>query len=202
MRIFCCLIALFLLAIMPLDFAMAEEYGDDQGQEKPHIILDKTKAAKFVDSFDDVSALADEMGFADKKPILRTKYAINKARSFGPYTNAVETLKTDYSSDYDKLTDIAKKFDFTSAEDWAETGDAVMLAYFSLREDHQDQSYEGLMKQGLRPEMVKMIPPEKMHMIEQALNMTKAVQDVPKENLEIVKDLQPAISVGIKKLEQ
>ncbi len=175
-------------------------FNDDPKLEKNTVILDREKAGRFVDSLDEISlfsaALEKEHGNGD---LFAIKSAIQHSKSFSPYKHAVKILKEKYPNDYKTLGEITTKYEFESQEDWAETADAVIIAYFYIQQKKSGNVVEMDMRSQLTPEMMAMVPPEAMVKIERALAMAKAINDVPEENEEIVRDLVPALEVAMRK---
>ncbi len=90
-----------------------------------------------------------------------------------------EKLKTN-QSDYAVLKNITKKSGFSSVNEWGRTGDNIMMVY--MRTEMSDSDFADLNQ--LTPEILAMIPQEQRQMMESAMSMMSAVQNVSQEDVD------------------
>ncbi|MCB1840786.1 MAG: hypothetical protein H6858_02895 [Rhodospirillales bacterium] len=163
------------------------------------VVLDETKANNFVNSLDDLAAFRQKLGDEGRDDPLRIRPNILAEKNYAPYRHAVEKMKSESPEDYDAIKQLAYLHEFTSAEDWAETADGVLLTYFYIQEEKEGRTIEDKMREQLRPDMLKMIPKDQMYRVDQALKMAHKINEVPEENERIVRSLLPVLEVGLRK---
>lgn len=159
-------------------------------------VLTSETAGRFVKSMDDVIVLSKAMkSKGDEKafdPAAFTGATLSAAPGFAPYTQGTAALKESSPADYKKLESAVAGHGFKSADEWAETGDAVMLSYIALKT--ADANPQGMESMGrMTPEMMANMPPPLKERFEKAREMMKAAQAVPAANRDAVKPYASAI---------
>lgn len=184
------------LVCAPVQAGPIESKSYDPGEM---VILDDGKASRFVDSLDDLAEVRAQLGDAGKKDPLRIKHSILTEQNYAPYRMAVKSMKEESPVHYGAIKALAEKHGFTSAEDWAETADGVMVTFFYISQEAEGRTIEDKMRQQLQPEMLAKIPESHRHMVDNALKMAGRINEVPEENEKIVRGLMPELSVAMKK---
>ncbi len=161
--------------------------------------LDEKKASNFVDSLDELPTVRAKIGYEGKDDPLRIKPAVILEKNYAPYRNLVKKMSSESPEHYAAIKELAEKYKFSSAEDWAETADGVMLTYYYIQQEKDGRTIQDRMKEQLRPEMLKMIPKDQMYRVEEALRMTSKINDVSEENERIVRGLISELEVGMRK---
>lgn len=163
------------------------------------VVLDEEKAVEFVNSLDELPVVRGKLGYEGKDDPLKLKNTVILEKNYAPYRHAVLKMKSESPEHYAAIEELAEKYKFTSAEDWAETADGVMLTYYYIQQEKDGRTIQDRMKEQLQPEMLKMIPKDQMYRVEEALRMTSKINDVPEENERIVRGLLPELEVGMRK---
>lgn len=163
------------------------------------VLLDEGKAGKFVDSLDDLAQIRAQMGDQGQNDPLRIKPAILTEQNYAPYRTAVKAMSEESPDDYATIKALAEKYGFTSAEDWAETADGVLLTFFYIQQEKEGRTIEDKMREQLTPEMMAKIPASHKHMVDNALKMANKINQVPEENEQIVRGLLPKLEVAMSK---
>ncbi len=161
-------------------------------------ILTDDATARFIDSIDEVEVLADHMVEKGAGDMLRVEETIQKSQNFAPYRTYLDMMEEEHPEDYAKLGEIVAKYGFESQLEWAKTGDAVMLAYMNLQQDKNKMNIRQEMQAQLTPEMMAMMPPSAKAQIDKALAMADAINDVPQENVDIVRSHKAALEVAMR----
>lgn len=163
------------------------------------VVLNEEKAVNFVNSLDELPVVRGKLGYEGKEDPLKIKNTVILEKNYAPYRHAVLKMKSESPEHYAAIKELAEKYKFTSAEDWAETADGVMLTYYYIQQEKDGRTIQDRMKQQLQPEMLKMIPKDQMYRVEEMLSMTSKINDVPEENERIVRGLLPELEVGMRK---
>lgn len=163
------------------------------------VILDEEKASRFVDSLDSLAQIRAQMGDQGNDDPLRIKHTITTEQNYAPYRTAVKRLNEESPDDYAAIQALADKHGFTSAEDWAETADGVMQAFFYIQQEKDGGTIQDKMRAQLTPEMMAKIPDSHKHMVENALKMAGRINEVPEENERIVRGLLPKLQIAMSK---
>jgi len=97
---------------------------------------------------------------------------------FRPYSKSLSVLKEEQPARVKELSSAVKPHGFSSAEDWAETGDKAMKAYIAVTMERENpQGFQ--MPAEMTPEMLAMVPPQMRAQIEAAMAMMAAVEATP-----------------------
>lgn len=98
----------------------------------------------------------------------------------------IEIMQEKLSSDFSKLGDIVKRHDFKSQEEWAKTGDSLMLAYMAIKIDQENPNE---LKQlcDIPEENKAKMPEATTAQLEQSIRMMEIFTSAPKEDREAVK---------------
>lgn len=135
--------------------------------------LKAKQVENFIASMGPVNTLTNEIDF-------QSKADFSTAKEFSPFSLGLESLKANEASAYKKLGQIVKGHGFSSQEDWASTGDAVMLAFIAVKAEQDNPGLTEL--QEFPPEMLEQMPPETRAQFETTMKMVRAVRAVPPEN--------------------
>ncbi len=146
--------------------------------------LSAKQVESFLGSMKSVDSLTDEMKAAGKQEALQAEMDKRAGVTFTPYVNSVTILKEKYGPEYGKLGDIVKKHGFSSQEEWANVGDAVMLSYMALKAE-KEPGFEKAATE-LTPEMMAQIPPETRAQVEKTMKMMNAIKAAPAEHKQVV----------------
>jgi len=155
--------------------------------------LTQDKVGKFVTAIPDVEVFSESMRKSGKDKQLEEAVKPEKNETkFTPYTKGVALMKTKFPEDYKSLSDISKKSGFSSAEDWASTGDNVMMAYMANKIEAQNPNALKEIKD-ITPEMKAKMAPPMVAQMERAIKMMKIVSATPVEDRAAVKPHAAAI---------
>lgn len=144
--------------------------------------LDAKKVEKFVGSISAVNALSATMKEEGKQEALQADMDVLAGDDFRPYTNSVVVLKEKFPGDYAKLGGIVKQHGFSSQDEWAGVGDAVMISYMAIKAEETAPGYDSDMGTELTPEIMAQLPPESRAQVEKTMKMMKALRSAPAEN--------------------
>ena len=172
--------------------------GDEPKHYNNDTILTDDSTARFIDSIDEVELLAEHMIEKGAGNILRVEETIQKSQNFAPYRTYMDMMVEEHPEDYAKLGEIVSKYGFESQNDWAETGDAVMLAYMNIQQGQNKMNIRQEMQAQLTPEMMAMMPPSAKAQIDKALAMADAINDVPQGNIDIVRSHRDALEAAMR----
>jgi hypothetical protein len=141
--------------------------------------LNPAQVEKFMGTLPDLKALSDEMQQAGKGDALDEAAAPHPGQigGFEPYTNSLKALKSKFPADYRKLGDLVHQHGFMSQDDWADTGNRVMLAYMALKLEAQPPETLKAM-QDLPVGTLNKMPPEARAQFEQSRALMQAAQKV------------------------
>ncbi len=196
-------IVFFFLALLGAGICSESAYAALSEEDVPVVYemvdLDEKKASNFVDSLDELPTVRAKIGYEGKDDPLRIKPAVILEKNYAPYRNLVKKMSSESPEHYAAIKELAEKYKFASAEDWAETADGVMLTYYYIQQEKDGRTIQDRMKEQLRPEMLKMIPKDQMYRVEEALRMTSKINDVSEENERIVRGLISELEVGMRK---
>ncbi len=150
-------------------------------------MLSPGQVERFINSMNEVHALADEMEQEGKNQVIEARIkSPTQGEDFAPYSTAVQTLKSEFPDDYKKLGKITGAHDFSSQESWALIGDSVMEAYVSSQIGETEyQGIEAAQAQ-ITPAMKAQMPPEALARMEQSMSMLDQLSNVPQENIDAV----------------
>ena len=161
--------------------------------------LSTDNVSKFVKALPDVEIFSEGLHKEGKDKELNVALQPKLGeKSYAPYLMGIEIMKEKLPSDYAKLGDIVKKHDFKSQEEWANTGDGVMLAYMAIKIDQENPN---ALKQ-LRdiPEATKAKMPEAQKaQLNQSIRMMEIFTSAPKEDREAVKPHMNEISAWLER---
>lgn len=197
-------ILMFFASLLLVSLFSASAQADNPIESRSYepgemVLLDEQKAANFVNSLEDLSQVRAQMGDQGKEDPLRINPTILIEQNYAPYRAAVKRLNEESPDDYAVIKALAERHGFTSAEDWAETADGVMLTFFYIQQETEGRTIEDKMREQLRPEMMAKIPESQRYLVENALKMTHRINEVPEENEKIVRGIMPALAVALKK---
>jgi len=160
------------------------------------VSLSAKQVESFIASMGSVDTLADEMAKEGKQEALQANMQAMTNEGFLPYTSSIKVLKDKFGGDYEKLGGIVKKHGFSSQEEWAGIGDAVMLSYMALKAEESNPNYAAASAQ-MTPEMMANLPPETRAQVEQGMKMMNAIKAAPAEHKSVVKPFIPNIEQWI-----
>jgi len=196
-------IVIIFVAVMSAGLSSRAAYSALSEEDVPvvyeAVVLNEEKASQFVNSLDELPVVRGKLGYEGKDDPLKLKNTVILEKNYAPYRHAVLKMKSESPEHYAAIEELAEKYKFTSAEDWAETADGVMLTYYYIQQEKDGRTIQDRMKEQLRPEMLKMIPKDQMYRVEEALRMTSKINDVPEENERIVRGLLSELEVGMRK---
>lgn len=141
-----------------------------------HEPLTDVKIRNFIASMEGVKALGQELEAAGKTQALEIEALPKAGEEFQPYTKSVAALKAKHPDDHRRLAALVKEHGF-SLDNWAETGDRVMVAYVAEKAAARP---EGLAHaQAMDPAMLSMAPPEMRAQMEGVMAMMEAIKKAP-----------------------
>ncbi len=146
-------------------------------------------ASRFADSLPAAEALGSELRDQGIGEQLITPEDLLNADEIGPYVMAVGKLREVSGSGYQQLSSLASANGFSGAENWAQVGDRVMLAYLALR-----SSGEMAQMGAMNEQMLSMMPPQAQAKIRGVMRFAKAVQAVPQADKEAVSPIADRLS--------
>ena len=152
--------------------------------------LSDDQVKRFVATLAPVEEFGDKLDHDGKLDDLDKKTPAF-GEEFRPYKNAIAALKRDHPADYAALGALLKPHGF-SQDQWAATGDRVMLAYMALRMEQENPDYEKQMA-GMDKSMLNQMPPQMRAQIEGALAMVETVKKAPAADKAAVKPHAKAI---------
>lgn len=171
-----------------------------QAEESEPYILSTDEVFRFVQSLGKVQEFADRLEYEGKLDVMKSQNEHMLNRHFKIYSGNLEDLKVSNPEEYTNFETLVGEYDFPTADEWGRIGDAVMAAYFANSSTSTKTQY-AVIKQKLTPEMMAMLPPEAKAKLDGMLDMTKALQEVPGENRDIVKPYTDKIDYALLKAE-
>lgn len=171
-----------------------------QAEEPEPYILSTDEVFRFVQSLGKVQEFADRLEYEGKLDVMKSQNEHMLNRHFKIYSGNLEDLKVNNPDEYTNFETLVAEYEFPSADEWGRIGDAVMAAYFANSSTSTKTQY-AVIKQKLTPEMMAMLPPEAKAKLDGMLDMTKALQEVPGENRDIVKPYTDKIDYALLKAE-
>lgn len=161
--------------------------------------LKSDDVAKFVAAIPDVEAFSDQLEKEGKDKALEAAVKPgDNDKEFAPYGKGVGMLKEKFPDDYKKLNDAVAKQGFKKPEDWASTGDSVMMTYMAIKIEEQNPDAAKQLSE-ITPEMKAKMPPEALQQMERAQKMMKMVAAVPAANKEAVKPHMAGIDTWLQR---
>lgn len=147
--------------------------------------LTDDKVKRFIETLEPVEELGERLEAKGKlvKTLDEEKPMIGK--DFRPYSDGVAALKKEHPGEYAALGALLKPHGF-SQDDWAATGDRVMIAYMAVKMEAENPNYEKDMA-GMDPAMLAQVPPQMRAQIEGALAMVETVKKAPAADKAAVK---------------
>lgn len=174
-RVFILFLFCFLTSVVPTWSAFADA----------NRILTNGEAKRFVDSLDPALVFSKRMESEGKSEYTSVIKKHLKGDDYNVYTQNMIHFKEIYPEEYAAFTVIVKQFKFSNSEEWASVGDAVMLAFLAGQEDMNKISED--MEQNITPAILASMQPELREQTQAAMDMIKAIKNVPKQNIETVK---------------
>ncbi len=167
------------------------------------------KVAAWVGSSKVVVPIAEEMRQNGFESFLKSRPELMLGATMPFYVSNIEILKSDHPDYYDKLTDAVKNYRregydeyyFSSAEEWAEIGDRVLLAFFSLTSTFSRVAYDEMSKT-FTPQMVASMPEEGRKQVQNTLDMLKTLQNVSEFDRQLVDRFEKGIVVFFQQMEE
>lgn len=155
-------------------------------------LLDALEAKRFVDSLDPAYAFSKRMESEGKAKYTSVIKKHLTGDDYNVYTQNMIHFKETYPQEYEAFTVVIKQFGFSSCEEWASVGDAVILAYLAGQEDMNEIAKD--MEKNMTPEVLASMPPEIKAQTEAAMTMMKVIKNIPPRNIETVKPYAQKIS--------
>ncbi len=134
----------------------------------------------YLETLPEVRVLADELEASGKGDLLM-KEVMPGTETFDPHQRGARVLQQKEPDVYGRLQRIVTNKGFTSVDNWAQTGDRVVLAYGAVKVEAESPEILALAQSGagLDPAMLQMLNPEMRAQMEQAIMMAKAISQVP-----------------------
>lgn len=148
--------------------------GASANDTKP---LTEDEAKRFVAALEDTHAFGKALESEGKAEALDVQLRPKAGEPFRPYTNAVAAMKEKLPGEHAQLSKVVGAHGFT-AENWASTGDRVMVAYMAERMARDNPDAMAQMA-AMDASMLNMLPPEMKAQIEPMLAIANAVKDAP-----------------------
>lgn len=142
----------------------------------------------YLETLPQVRVLADELEASGKGDLLM-KEVMPGAEAFDPHQRGARVLREKEPEAYERLQGIVTENGFTSVDNWAQTGDRVVLAYGAVKVEAESPEILALAQSGagLDPAMLQMLSPEMRVQMEQAIMMAKAIAQVPAADRDMVR---------------
>lgn len=158
-----------------------------------NIELTPQMAGNFVRSMHDVQHLARQMDAEGKNKVLDARIKKADAQSFRPYSHATAAMREKFSSDYKTLNTIAKNHGFSNAEEWASTGDAVIVAYLASELEGSAKSHIQAAERYMNAETFKQLPADAKKQLQQSVALMRRLNTVPADHIIAVRPHRAAI---------
>lgn len=173
--------AAFALTLAAAPVLAAEPLTEDQ---VTRFVATLQPVEEFGDRLDDEGKMNE---FDDRAPV--------PGKEFHPYSDGVATLKKAHPADYARLGDLLKPHGF-SQDQWAATGDRVMLAYMAIRMEKENPDYDKQMAK-MDPAMLAQMPAPMRAQMEGVMAMIETVKKAPAADKAAVKPHVKAIEKEI-----
>ena len=157
--------------------------------------LAEDQVTRFIATLDAANAFGDELDAAGKTDALEIAMTPQAGEEFKPYSKAVAAMKTRYPADYAHLGALVSPHGY-SADDWAATGDRVILAYFAVKMERENPGAAEQMA-AMDPSMLAMLPPAQKAEFEAMRALIATVQAVPEEDRAVVEPHMDALDAAM-----
>lgn len=159
----------FLPLLLVTSFAWAQSLSTD-------------KVSTFIDSLDPVTRYAERLDEDVRDGLEVSNILPEPGEPLRPYTRSLEYIREAHGDVYAAMGDIVDDHGFANLEEWADTGDRVMVAWLALQ-------MEGTEIGAVSPEMLDQVPAQMRPQIERMLAMMEAVRNAPPGDIEVVRPL-------------
>lgn len=142
--------------------------------------LEADTVEAFIESLDPVTRYAQGLDDEVTEGVLGADVIPQPGEPLQPYTRSLEYLREEQGEAYEAMGELVEEQGFDSLEEWAATGDRVMVAWLALQMEGNDVG-------PISPEMLEQVPPQMRPQIERMLAMMEAVRNAPPEDIEAVR---------------
>ena len=158
-------------------------------------LLEKNEVAAFIGSREVLHDLSEEMKVSGVRTFYNFDRTLMAKKNMPIFFENVRLMQENSPEFYDRFTSIVTNYAhdggsdpvyrFKSANDWAQIGDRIMLAYFTEHSTASRKAYDDF-KASIPPGMLKLLKPEDRAKVEEQLGLLKSAQDVPEEDKKLV----------------
>ncbi|WP_417533952.1 hypothetical protein [Marinobacterium stanieri] len=150
--------------------------------------LSATAIEAYLETLPQVRALAEQLEAKGQGDFLKREI-MPGTEHFDPHQRGVRALEQQAPDAHAELGRIVTASGFTSAGNWAQTGDRVVLAYGAVKVEAESPEILALAQSGasLDPAMLQMLSPEMRVQMQQAMTMAKAIAQVPAADKQMIR---------------
>lgn len=158
-------------------------------------LLERNEVAAFIGSGEVLHDLSEEMKVSGVRTFYNFDRTLMAKKNMPIFFENVRLMQENSPEFYDRFTRIVTNYvhdggndsvyRFKSANDWAQIGDRIMLAYFTEHSTASRKAYDDF-KASIPPGMLKLLKPEDRVKVEEQLGLLKSAQDVPEEDKKLV----------------
>lgn len=156
--------------------------------------LSAEDAKAFVATLQPLGELTEKMQADGNLDALELDPFPEAGKPFQPFTSALAALEGQNPEGLKQIAAIARAGGFTT-DNWATTGDRVMLAYMAAKMEKESPAARAELEQmeKMGPEMLAQLPPAMAEQMRGVIAMVQAVKNVPAGDVAVITPLLPAI---------
>lgn len=164
-------------------------------------LLKRSEVAAFIGTQKVLHSLSEEMKAAGVDSFFKYDPKLIVKKNMPIFVENIRIMQEATPAYYDRLTAIVTGYShntgvnndpvyrFSSAQDWAEIGDRVMLAHSSENSTATRTGYDDITA-AIPPELLKMLKPEDRAKVEANLGLLRSAQDVPEADKKLVESFE------------
>lgn len=164
--------------------------------------LSGDNVSKFIKALPDIEVFSDDLKKTGKDKQLDVALKPTPGdKSYSPYAKGIEIMKDKLPADYKNLGGIVEKHGFNSQEEWANTGDSVMLAYMATKIEQENPDALKQLREIPEESKAKMSPETKAQ-LDQSILMMEIFTSAPAQDKEAVKPYLAQIDSWLERSKQ
>ncbi|WP_028468577.1 hypothetical protein [Neptunomonas japonica] len=175
-------------------------------------LLERSEVAAFIGSRDVLHDLSEEMKVAGVRTFYTFDRTLMANKSMPVFFENVRIMQENSPAFYDRFTGIVTNYShdsgensdpvyrFKSANDWAQIGDRIMLAYFTENSTASRTAYDDFMAQ-MPPGMLEMLKPEDRAKVDEQLGLLQSAQNVPEGDKKLVESFKDKLKMVLIEIE-
>lgn len=161
------------------------------------MLLEKSQVAAFIGSRDVLHDLSEEMKKSGAHSFFTLDRTLMGKKNMPIFFENIGIMREESPEFYDRFRGVVTNYShdsgdnsdpvyrFKTADDWAQIGDRIMLAYFTEHSTASRTAYDDFMEQ-MPPGMLDMLKPAARAKVEEQLELLRSAQNVPEGNKKLV----------------